>query len=333
MSGLPTIHDVAREASVSTTTVSKVINGTKRFSAEVETRVHAAVAKLGFQPNPHARGMTTGRSNTIGVMILDIANPYFASVVKGATREASAHGYNVLLADAEENPERERQLLDTLALRCDGVVLAGSRLGDDTLRGFAQGKPLVAIGRQPGAEVVSVVSDEYEVAFQLTRHLITTGRTRIAYLAGPPFWVNAERQRGYRAALAEAELPTLEWSLSEPTTEGGLELAGTLLLGPERPEAVIAYNDLAALGLLQAAPPLGVRVPQDVAVAGFGDIPFAAQANPPLTTAAAPSLELGRRAVELLLGRLAQAALPTAPSVVRSKLVVRESTRPRSQET
>lgn len=323
-----TIRDVAREAGVAVSTVSKVLNASQRFTPDVESRVREAAERLAFRPNPHARSMTTGVSKTIGVVILDIENPYYAAVVKGASREAATRGYTVLLADTEESPQLEAQLIEALALRVDGLLLAGSRLPDAAIVALgSRDKPVVAVGRVPGGVISSVTSDEYSSAFQLTRHLILTGRKRIAYLHGPKFWVDAQRHAGYGDALAEAGLKPLEWTLVSPNLEAGAALAGEVFLGARRVDAVLAYNDLAALGLLRAARELGVRVPEDIAVAGFGDIPFSAQASPPLTTAAAPSLEIGRRATALLIDRLAGGEGLSEPLVMPSRLIVRESTR------
>ena len=322
-----TIKDVAREAEVSVSTVSKIINNTKRFSSAVELRVKSAVEKLEFKPNPHARSVSTGKTHAIGVVILDIANPYYAAVVKGISREADAKNHTVILADAEERPNRERDLIQTLSPRVDGLILAGSRLSDVDICALAMQKPIVTIGRVPGGEVMSVVSDEFEITFQLTRHLITTGRKRIAFLAGPNFWVNQQRLAGYEAALLEASLPSMIYQLVSPSIEGGESLAGTLLMGANRPDGILAYNDLAAMGLMKVARDLSVRIPEDVAVVGIGDIPFAALVSPPLTTAAVPSLEIGRLAATLLMQKLEGLEILEPALVLRAKLCIRASTR------
>ncbi len=322
-----TIKDVAREAEVSVSTVSKIINNTKRFSNAVELRVKSAVEKLEFTPNPHARSVSTGRTHAIGVVILDIANPYYAAVVKGISHEADAKNHMVLLADAEERPNRERDLIQTLSPRVDGLILAGSRLSDHDICALALQKPIVTIGRLAGENVMSVVSNEYDIAFQLTRHLITTGRKKIAFLAGPAFWVNQQRQSGYQDALLEAGLPSQIYQLPSPSIEGGESLAGTLLMGANRPDAILAYNDLAAIGLMKVARELRVRIPEDVAVAGIGDIPFAALVSPALTTATVPSLEIGKIAARLLMQKL-EGTLILEPTIeLRAKLCIRASTR------
>ncbi len=322
-----TIKDVAREAEVSVSTVSKIINNTKRFSSAVEMRVKSAVEKLEFKPNPHARSVSTGKTHSLGVVILDIANPYYAAVVKGISHEAESKNHTVLLADAEERPNLERDLIKTLAPRVDGLVLAGSRLSDSDIRAWAVKKPIVTVGRLPGGEVMSVISNEYDIAFQLTRHLITTGRKRIAFLAGPAFWVSEQRQAGYEAALLEADLPKMVVQLPSPSIEGGESLAGTLFMGAHRPDAILAYNDLAAMGLIKVARDLSVRIPEDVAIAGIGDIPFAALVSPPLTTATVPSVEIGRTAARLLMQKLDGQMMLELSIVLPAKLCIRASTK------
>ena len=174
---------------------------------------------------------------------------------------------------------------------------------------------------------MSVVSNEYEIAFQLTRHLITTGRKQIAFLAGPSFWVNTERQGGYEAALLEAGLVNMIYQLPAPSIEGGESLAGMLFMGANRPDGILAYNDLAAMGLMKVARDLGVRIPEDVAVAGIGDIPFATLVSPPLTTATVPSLEIGKTAARLLMQKLEGLTILEPTVVLPAKLCIRASTR------
>ena len=302
------------------------MNRSKRFSAEVEARVWEAVSDLQFTPNPVARSMITGKTHTIGVAILDIANPYFASVVKGAGQKAREEGYTVVLGDADESPERESILLTELSKRTDGIVLAGSRLQDEVIIKLGAKKPLVVVGRVPGKDVTSVVSNEYEVSFQLTKHLISTGRKKIAYLSGPAFWPNEQRFKGWRDALKGTGLQTKVFQLRAPNMDGGADIAGEVLLGEKSFDGVLAYNDLAALGFINAAKTMGLRVPESVGVAGFGDIPFAELFNPPLTTASVPGQELGRIAVEQLIMRLAGGIAPSSPVLLRSKLMIRNST-------
>ncbi|MCS7058811.1 MAG: LacI family transcriptional regulator [Meiothermus sp.] len=314
------IFDVAREAGVSPGTVSKVLNGTQRMAADTEARVWKAVSKLGYQANWHARILSTGRSEALGVVILDILNPHFTALVKGASRVASNQGYTVLLADAEEDPGRELNLIQSLRARTDGLILAGSRLSDQQIASLhSPEQPIVTVGRRiPG--VPSVTVDEYTASLQLTGHLVAQGCRRIVYLAGPPFWVNQERERGYQDALTQAGLPPQVFRLASPDLLGGEQASALLWTVQPFPDGVICYNDLVAIGLMASLRTLGVRVPQDVAVAAFGNHPLAAHLSPGLTHMEIPSRKLGELATDLLVELLKK---PQEASHVQQYAVLR----------
>ncbi len=319
-----TIKDVAQEAGVSLSTVSQVLNGRKRYSPQVEARVNQAAQRLAYRPNPHARSMITGQTHTVGLVILDIKNPFFSAIIQGANAESTGRGYNLLLADAQVRPDRERILHQTLFPSVDGLLLASSTLSDAELIQLSKRKATVMIARDPGQGVLNVVNDAAATFYQLTRHLIGLGRKRIAYLNGPPLWTNRERRRGYLEALSEAGLEPLEATLPSLYQEGGAALAPELMYGP-RPDAVVAFDDLAAIGFMTMAQKLGFRVPEDIAVTGAGNLPLTDLINPPLTTVDTQTQELGRRAMELLLDRLEGKPPPDLPVVVKSRLVIRQS--------
>jgi DNA-binding LacI/PurR family transcriptional regulator len=327
-----TIKDVALAAGVSVGTVSQTLNGRKRYSAEVEARVREAVARLGYRPNPHARTMITGRTHTVGLVILDISNPFFTAIIHGANGESTARGYNLLLADAQVRSEREHALHEMLLPSIDGLLLASSTLHDSEIRQLAERQPLVVIARDPGGGVSNVVNDAQNTFYQLTSHLIGLGRRRIAYLNGPPLWTNRERRAGYLAALAEAGLEPQEALLPTLYQEGGAALAPELLLRPERPDAVLAFDDLAAIGFITMAQQMGFRVPDDVAVAGAGNLPLTDLIRPTLSTIDTNSHELGRQAMQRLLDQIEgktssdEAENDSNTIIVKSRLVIREST-------
>lgn len=322
----PTISDVALEAGVARSTVSKVVNGTQRLHAETEAKVWKAVSKLGYQASPHAQILSTGRSWAIGVVILDILNPHFTALVKGASHIAAEKNYVVLLSDAEENPKREQHLISTLRARTDGLILAGSRLSDDELATLhSSGSPIVTVGRViEGVPSVSV--DEHTAALQLTSHLIAQGRRNICYLSGPAFWVNQQRERGYTDALAQAGLNPSVLPVTTPDLTGGEQASAQLWKTQPLPDAIVCYNDLVAIGLIASLKTLGVKIPEDVSVAAFGNHPLAAHLTPSLTHMEIPSRQLGERAVELLIELLEQ---PQAPQHVQQFAILRprESTR------
>ena len=320
-----TIKDVAREAGVSLATVSQILNGRKRYSLEVEARVNEATQRLAYRPNPHARSMITGRTNTIGLVILDISNPFFSAIIHGANEESTRRGYNLLLADAQIQPERERSLHATLAASIDGLLLASSTLPDEEIVKLSRRQTTVVIARDPGHGVLNVVNDARDTHYQLTRHLIGLGRRRIAYLNGPPLWTNRERRRGYLDAITESKREPLEATLHSLYQEGGATLAAELLFSADRPDAVVAFDDLAAIGFMTMAKRLGFRVPEEVAVTGAGNLPLTDLIQPALTTVDTNTHELGRCAMQLLLDRIEGKGIARETKIIKSRLVIRES--------
>ncbi len=301
-----TISDVARAAGVSRSTVSKVMNGTQKLSDATENRIWAAVRQLGYQASPHARSLSTGRSRAIGLVILDILNPHFTGIVKGAGRVAREHGYALLLADAEEDPAQEEELIRTLQAHTDGLLLAGSRLPDDKLRALhGPLTPIVTVGRVL-SEVPSVVATEAQAARELTRLVVQSGAQRPAYLAGPSFWVNSQRTQGYLSTMMELGLTPAVISLPGVDLQGGAVAVHSLAShtppqSPEFPDALICYNDIVATGVIGALGQLNLKAPDDVQVVAFGP------ENPLLshiTHAEIPSQQLGAEGTNLLLQTL-----------------------------
>ena len=301
-----TIADVAAEAGVARSTVSKVVNGTQKMLPETTQRVWKAVSKLGYQASPHAQSLGTGRTKALGIVILDILNPHFTGLVKGAGRYARENGYVLLLADAEEDPKLEQQLIETLLARTDGIILAGSRLSDQTIQALHHpDKPIVTVGRVvPG--VPSVVINEFNAAYHLTQHLASRGAKHITYLAGPRFWVNEQRQAGYTKAVQALGLESTILNLRSPDIAGGEEITGTLAQLPNYPDAIICYNDLVAVGLSEGLRAIGKHVPSDVKLAAFGTETLTGTLTPTLTHIEVPNQRLGAEGVQLLIQQIEQ---------------------------
>ncbi|KAF7599727.1 MAG: LacI family transcriptional regulator [Candidatus Dactylopiibacterium carminicum] len=322
----PTIRDVAAAAGVSTATVSKYLNGLQRFTPEVEKRLAEAIASLGYRLNPQARSMVTGQTRAVGLAVQDVRNPHFANIIKGANRVALAQDYNLLVVDVQERAASERQLLEALSGRVDGLVVS-SRLPDESLAWLGElGKPVVFFGRRDAAGIRCVRTDGHRAAYMLGRHLLETGRRRIAYLGFPQARWDGERLAGLAEALQEAGLSPITHAVEWPTMEGGQREASALLLRNERPDAVVAYNDLVAIGLMHEAQTLGIRVPEDVAIAGFDDIPVAAFMHPPLSSVNMRSEEQGEAAMNLLLEAVRDKSGIERDVLLEPRLVPRAST-------
>lgn len=331
------VRDVAAAASVSVGTVSNVLNRPDKVAPDTVARVLAAIDELGFVRNDAARQLRAGRSRSIGLVVLDVRNPFFTDVARGAEDRAAEEGMTILLGNSDENAERERSYLDLFEeQRVHGVLI--SPLGDDEtrlqrLRGRAT--PVVLVDRVsqdrrlPSVSVDDVVGGELAV-----RHLLETGRRRIAFVGGPTSIRQvADRLEGARRAVRGEPDATLEVVATESLTVLDGRAAGEAIRerrSGERPDAVFAANDLLAMGVLQAFNMLGsVRVPDDVALIGYDDIDFAAAAVVPLSSIRQPASLIGYTAVDLLLKEAASNAEFAPEQIVfQPELVVRDSTRP-----
>jgi LacI family transcriptional regulator len=333
----PSLMDVAQQAGVSPATVSRVLNGTAPVSDDVRTRVLNATARLHYEHIP--RSTKTTLSNAVALLIPDILNPFFAEIVRGVQDE-SADEFMPLLLDTAEDTQREQQyfhLLTTLPI-C-GVIVCGSRIAAEDLVTAVSGQktPIVVINRSiRHPNVASLVVDFQSATYRAIGHLLNLNHTRIAYLAGPgTSEPSVARRRGVETALAEANLhlrPEL-CPTSFPSVDGGFQAMSAVLALPaaERPTAVIAYNDMMALGALHAIRAYHFRVPEDISVIGIDDIAMAAHTNPPLTTIAQPKYRMGRMALKTLR-RMIQGQPPPEEgyTLMESPLIVRESTAPAS---
>jgi DNA-binding LacI/PurR family transcriptional regulator len=321
---VPTLREVAAAAGVSVTTVSKYMNGTQRFTPAVEAKVKAAVEQLDYRSNPLARSMITGETRTIGLAILDVRNPHFTNVVKGANRVALLHGYTPLLVDTEENQARDQPLIEALARRVDGMIVS-SRMPDESLGWLLDlNKPVVLFGRSQHLPVSSVGTDSYRAAFMLARHLLNLGHRRLAYVGFAQSRWNDERVRGIAACLAEHGLTLAVHGADAPSTTAGERACSSVMLGTARVDAVVCYNDLIALGFMKQARELGFALPHDVSVVGFDNILYGEYASPALTTVDLQSEKLGELAMTRLLDMLAGNA-GSGHSTVEPRLVVRTS--------
>lgn len=329
-----TIRDVAELASVSTATVSKFINRGQRFTREVEARIERAVRELGYSSNPMAQGMITGRTGNVGIVILDIRNPHFTSLVKGASRVAAESGLNLLFTDVAEGRMPELSSLQALSRRVDGLIVS-ARLPEPVLEWLrVAGVPVVFYGGPPPIPGFhSVGCDNHLTAFMLGRHLRDLGHRRISYVGFSAARWSAERWSGLQAAFAGTDAVLRLFNVTAPAAEEGERIASRVLLGDDSPDAIVAFNDLIALGLLHEARALGFKVPEQVSVAGFDNIPYGRYVTPALTSVDMASEAIGEAAMRSLVSMTTSpdhgASLP-AQEVIPSRLVVRGSTAARS---
>ncbi len=331
MSKRVNIADVAREAGVSAQTVSRALNNKGEISAETRERVLATVERLGYRPNTLARGLVTQKTSTLGLVVPDIANPFFSEVARGAEDTAHRAGFSLLLCNTMENSAREMEALRTLeAQRVDGIILCSSRLSEEEFGAFLSRLPaVILVNRESsGNDLKSVCIDDEAGARSATQHLLRSGRRALAFLAGPPASHSGQRRaQGYQRALSEAGM-TVDPALSvecTPHLEGGYNAAGQLLACCPEIDAFLCYNDLVAVGALQACAALDRRVPEDIAVVGCDDILLAGLVTPPLTTLRSDKRALGAEAVRLLLRKLAGCVDGCEDVVLQPELIVRAS--------
>ena len=316
-----TIRDVARHVGVSTATVSRSFTAPDQVRAETRDAVRAAATELGYRPNRAARSLVTGRTGTVGIVVPDLANPFFPSVVSGAQARARADDHALLLADSGEDAAQEVELIATLARQVDGLVLVSPRARTAALREAADGTALVLLNRRY-VGLPAVLMDSADGMRQAVAHLAGLGHRRVAYLSGPrSSWSNRQRLRGLAAALPGTGVEVVDLGPAAPTFDAGVQGAEQVLAAGVT--AVIAFNDLMALGVLSRLTERAVPVPGRLSVLGFDDIPMAAMCSPPLTSVALPTEAAGRAAVDLLLHLLGPPEVVGADARVQRRLPVR----------
>ncbi len=331
LSGVVTIREVAAEADVSIATVSRVLAGLPGVKGEARDRVHGAVAKLKYRPNVMARGLRLGQRNVVGVIIPDLRNPFFTGVAHGVEGALYSEGYTLLLGNTDGEPEREQEQLEIF--RAEGIAglvfIAGNcpSAAAETLRSW--GIPVVAVDRAPGGLDLDLVSsNNREGVRQAVNHFLSLGLREVAIVTGPAgIDVAEERLGGYWDALRSAGVAVRESFIihSDFGREGGYAAMSQLLDLARPPRAVVVGNNLMTLGALQAIYERAVRVPEDLALIGFDDIPWGAFARPALTAVAQQAEELGRVAATLLLERLQEHQRVVRQVVLPTRLIVRES--------
>jgi LacI family transcriptional regulator len=329
---MTTIREVAESAGVSYATVSHVINNTRLVSPETRERVLAAMDALNYHPNALARSLRQGKTNTIGLVLPDSANPFFAEISRSIEGEAFKRGYSVFLCNTELDTQRELFYVDVLSKKqVDGIIFVAAGDQADSLDFLLRRRmPVVMIDRDvPNVEVDAVLTDNQLGGLLAARHLLELGHRRIACIAGPSsITPSSERIIGYRRALEAAGLPYDEALVirGDYHSQSGMEITHALLKMDPRPTAVFALNDLMALGALRAASEAGYAVPQDLAVVGYDDLELSHFTNPPLTTISQPKKEVGAQAINLLVDRMSRKSRAPSRVVLPPELIIRRST-------
>jgi LacI family transcriptional regulator len=331
---MTTIRDVAQRAGVSTTTVSHVVNGTRKVEPSTSARVEAAINELGYRPNALARSMRRGRTHTVGVVIPDIANPFFGDLARSLEDHMFEAGYSAIICNSDGDVAKEARYLEVLlSKQVDGLLLVAASQPSEGLLGLVErGTPTIVVDRELGDLPVShVLVANRQGGYAAGEHLLELGHRDIGVIAGPGgLGTSARRLEGFEAALADAgvELPDTRVSRGDFRAASGRTAMEAWLQSGDPPTAVFAENDLMAVGALSAAHAAGIDVPDDVSVVGFDGIAFGADVTPPLTTVSQSIEDMAAAAIELLFERLRDDA--SAPRLVELPvtLAVRGSSGP-----
>lgn len=328
---MPTIKDVAKRAGVSVTTVSRVLNHHPHVSDDLVQRVNATIAELGFSPSRVAQRLRSTASHLVGVVFSDIANPFYIDVLRSIEYALCEQGISVLISNADSDPTREEAFIRImLNENVAGLIIAPTTEDVPALaRAAAGGLPIVVIDRRMNnMDVDTVLVDNFKGALAAVQHLTRLGHARLGVLSGPLHLTSGrERYTGYLQAMSDAGL-AVDSSLTrfgDYRESSGYRLAQELLSAPNPPTALFIANNLMTIGALNAIHELGCRIPDDVAVIGFDDLPWAISLNPPLTTVAQPTTEIGLRAAELLLDRIKDPDKSSRSIILPARLMVRAS--------
>ena len=331
----PTLRDVAQLAGVHAATASRALNPKTRslVNADTARKVLKAAETLGYLPNPIARSLKTSKSSTVGLVIPDLTNPLFPPIVRGIEDVLSPAGYSAWIVNTDNDPEREKAQIESLRSRqVEGLIVATARLEHPLLhRLHEQGMKMVLVNRRvEGIEIPSITADDSAGIGMAVRHLVDLGHRRIAHLAGPQTTsTGVVRTRAFRYAVRDHDLaddPDLIAYCDYWTEIEGARALRTLLDGGQSFTAVVAGNDLIALGCYDVFAERGIACPEDVSVIGFNEMPFLDKMRPPLTTIALPHYEIGAEAARMLLEVIDTPDRPPRSVLLPTSLVVRQST-------
>lgn len=331
---MPTIQDVAKLAGVAPITVSRVLNNSGYASEETRARVESAVATLGYVPNTLARGLRSKRTNTLALVMTDITNPFFTLIARGVEDRASNSGYTVIYCNTDESETEEEKYLNILVQKqVDGILLVPACSNSQSIKFLNSNEiPFVLIDRSvPDTKADIVHCNSEEGAYQLIRYLVELGHQRIVAITGPREVSTAqERVAGYQRAMNEAGLKDcVQAYYGSFTQNSGYELTKQALTLEPQPTAFFGANNFISIGVLKALRDAGLRVPEDVSVVGFDDLPDSMIVEPFLTVSAQPAYQMGSQATELLLKRISgQLTEAEQEIVLPTQVIIRQSSGP-----
>lgn len=332
---MSTIADVAKHAGVSKMTVSRVINDSGYISQETRERVEQAIEELGYIPNALARSLRFKRTRTIALILTDITNPYFTTLARGVEDAASEQGFSVIFCNTDESAEEEAEYINVLLQKqIDGLLLVPAQCSSELL-GPLQGHalPFVILDRRiTDIQVDTVRCDSEQGAYELTRHLIELGHRQLAILSGPETVTSAtDRVDGFQRAIKEAglDVEAAHVRYGRFTVDDGFRMTQEVMAAAPPPTGLFAGNNFIAIGALRALRQAGLRIPEDVSLVAFDDIPISIASEPFLTVAEQPAYELGWQATRLLLDRLSEKDADTPTEIILpTRLIIRESSGP-----
>jgi LacI family transcriptional regulator len=327
-----TLEDIARKSGVSRSTVSRVINGDEKVKPETRDKVMAIIHEFNFQPNLAARGLAARRTNVIGLVTPAgvstlFTDPYFPQLIRGVTSACNARQYTVMLWLAE--PEFERRTISQILHNglLDGVIVSSMVMDDPIVQSlYESNMPFILVGRHPTLDVNYIDVDNVQGGMDATLHLLRQDRKRVATITGPRNMIAGfDRFQGYKKALQQRHLPVLDELIAEGNfqEEGGYEAMKKLL--PGKPDAVFAASDAMAFGAMRAVREAGLRVPEEIAIVGYDDLPAASQVTPPLTSIRQPTERMGSLAVDTLIDMIEKPQPQTRHLLLATELVVRSS--------
>lgn len=332
-----TIKDIAKITGVSHSTVSRALRGNSLISAETTERIRAAAQEMGYQPSAAARSLKTNRSQVLGVIVNSIDDPFFSEILFGIEDTAQEGGYSLFIAASQRDPVRERKIVQTmLEQRTDGVIICSSSFGAEQGRQLlTYGFPIVVVNHQSAENFnFSIYHDDVDGSRQITQHLISLGHQRIAYLGNSLSGrTTQDRLAGFQIEMQRAGLPVPEeyiYQVAGGDPQNGLDSMQYILSLPNRPTAIVCFNDMLAMGVLKGFSQAGIRVPEDISVTGFDNIIYSAFTTPALTTIDQPKRSIGMEAARLLLDLLnsdpEESSQTPKVKVLKGNLLVRCST-------